>query len=67
MLAKHAIDDCGRLGLNALFALLLDVNSPSIRLLERHGFTRWGHLPDVADLGGGRRCGQFIYGINLDR
>ncbi len=46
------------------FALLLDINSTSVRLLEKFGFTRWGHMPDVADIDG-RECGHLIYGLRV--
>ena len=52
------------LGFKTLFAILLDVNQPSVRLLEKHGFTRWGHLPRIAQLDG-RECGQYYYGRRI--
>jgi len=60
-LLQHAIDDCPRLGLKTLFALLLEVNTPSVCLLESLGFVRWGYMPDVADFDG-CECGHLIYG-----
>jgi len=60
-LIKHAISQCERLGIKTLFALLLDSNTPSVRILEKFGFTRWGHMPNVADFGG-RECGHLVYG-----
>lgn len=63
-LINHSIEQSASLGLKNLFALLLDINKPSIKLLERCGFKKWGHLPKVAEIDG-RECGQFIYGINI--
>jgi L-amino acid N-acyltransferase YncA len=60
-LMDHAIKNSVRLGFRNLMAILLDQNTASIRLLEKHGFRRWGHLPDIADFDG-TVCGQFIYG-----
>ena len=52
------------LGLKHLFAILLGCNSASVHLLEQRGFARWGHLPDIADLGE-TICGQYLYGRAL--
>lgn len=63
-LIKHAIDDCKRLKKNSLLAVLLDINIPSISILEKFGFKKWGHFPDIIDLDG-KICGQLIYGLKL--
>ena len=47
-----------------LFAILLDINTQSIAILEKFGFERWGHLPKVADING-NVCGQLIYGKHI--
>ena len=47
-----------------LYAILLDINTPSINLLEKMGFEKWGHLPKVAEVDG-QICGQFIYGKHI--
>lgn len=60
-LLQHAVNDSPRLGLKTLFALLLDVNNPSVSLLESLGFRRWGYMPDVVDFDG-HECGHLIYG-----
>jgi L-amino acid N-acyltransferase YncA len=64
MLMRHAIGMAPQLGLTTYIAILLDVNQASIRLLERYGFARWGHLPGVADFDG-REMGQYYYGRRL--
>ena len=61
-LITHAIDQCPRLQLKTLFAILLDVNPASANILARHGFTQWGHLPGVAEIDG-RECGHLYYGL----
>jgi len=48
-------------GLDTLLAFLLDINKASVRLLEKHGFTCWGHFPGIADFDG-FICGQYVYG-----
>ena len=63
-LLNYMINDCKRLGIKNLFALLLEVNKSSIIILEKFGFTEWGFMPDVANLNG-KKCGHLIYGKNL--
>jgi phosphinothricin acetyltransferase len=60
-LMNHAIRECRAIGIDGLLAILLDINAPSISLLEKFGFERWGHLPGVANLKE-VRAGQYIYG-----
>jgi phosphinothricin acetyltransferase len=60
-LIEYSITRAPKIGLRNLFAILLDVNKVSIRLLEKYGFEKWGHLPEIADFNG-TICGQFIYG-----
>ena len=50
--------------LETLLAFLLDINSTSVKLLEKFGFSRWGHFPGIAETGNGE-CGQYVYGIRL--
>jgi L-amino acid N-acyltransferase YncA len=47
-LVRHALAEAPRLGKRVLFAILLERNEPSIRLLKKYGFELWGRLPDVA-------------------
>jgi len=60
-LIERAIELCPRLKIKTLFAILLDINSESIHILEKIGFQKWGHMPNVADFGGAE-CGHFYYG-----
>lgn len=60
-LVQHALSEAPTLGFTHLLAVLMDVNSASIRLLEKHQFERWGHLPEIARFDTAI-CGQFIYG-----
>ena len=63
-LMGHALADCPRLGIQVLVAILLDCNQPSLKLLEKSGFEKWGYLPEVADLSG-RLCGHLYYGRKM--
>ena len=63
-LIQHAIDECPQREIKTLFAILLDINSDSERVLEKFGFRKWGHMPRVADFDG-EECGHFYYGLRL--
>ncbi|MGI9331487.1 MAG: GNAT family N-acetyltransferase [Gammaproteobacteria bacterium] len=63
-LIQHAMDQCPLLGIKTLFAILLDINRPSTRILAKLGFEQWGHMPRVADFDG-RECGHLYYGRRL--
>jgi phosphinothricin acetyltransferase len=60
-LIRHAIDQCPGLKIKNLFTMLMEVNKPSIRILEKFDFVKWGHMPDVAEFDG-KTCGHLIYG-----
>lgn len=60
-LMEHALAGCARLGYRVLLAIVLEWNDPSVRLLEKFGFQKWGMLPEVADFSG-RLCGHLYYG-----
>jgi L-amino acid N-acyltransferase YncA len=51
-LVRHALAEAPALGKRVLFAIVLERNEPSVRLLEKCGFALWGRLPDVALIGG---------------
>ncbi len=63
-LMQHAISDCNRIGKKSLLAIILDINFPTIGLLENFNFEKWGHLPDIIEIDG-KKCGQFIYGLKI--
>ena len=64
-LVEACIARAPQLDVKSLFALFLETNQPSRRLLEKFGFRRWGHLPRVAVIDG-REVGQLIYGLRVD-
>ena len=63
-LVHYTIESAKSLGFKNLISILLDLNEPSIHILEKFGFDKWGHLPDVADIDG-VICGQYIFGKKL--
>jgi len=48
-LIEESINYSRRINLKTLFAIVLDRNIGSIKLLEKFGFEKWGHLPNIAD------------------
>jgi len=63
-LLRHALIAAKKLDFKHAFALLLDTNFPSVYLLEKFDFVKWGHFPNVAEIDGAI-CGQFYYGKHL--
>jgi L-amino acid N-acyltransferase YncA len=63
-LINFTIESAQKLGFKNLITILLDMNKPSIYILEKFGFEKWGHLPGIAEIDG-TICGQFIYGKKL--
>ena len=65
ILLNEIINDCHRVKIKTLVAILLDVNKKSIRLLKKYGFKKWGHFPDVIEFED-KICGQVIYGLKIE-
>jgi|SRR5215213_7450872 len=63
-LVEHALAACPRLGIRHLFAIVLEGNQASLKLLEKMGFAQWGYLPRVADFDG-KEVGHLYYGRHL--
>ncbi len=64
VLLKHMIQDCPRLKLLHIVAILLDCNPGSIKLLEKFGFECWGRLPGVIHFED-KTCDHLYYGKNV--
>ena len=65
-LLQHAIDMCPSLQIKTLFAILIDSNDASIRLLEKYGFEKWGYMPRVAEFDG-TEFGHVYYGLRIEK
>jgi L-amino acid N-acyltransferase YncA len=63
-LISHAIDECTGLGIKTLFAIILDMNRDSTKILDKFHFEEWGHMPNVADFDG-EECGHLYYGLRI--
>ncbi|WP_123040174.1 GNAT family N-acetyltransferase [Cohnella candidum] len=55
LLIARAIEECPRLAISNLVGFVFGHNEPSLGLLRKFGFERWGHLPGVAVLDGVER------------
>jgi phosphinothricin acetyltransferase len=63
-LIAHALAACPALRIRHLFAIVLETNQASLRLLEKMGFEQWGYLPRVADFDG-EEVGHLYYGRHV--
>lgn len=63
-LMSFMLEECKRIGKKSLVAFLLDINQPSIRLLEKFNFEKWGLLPRVLDFPSAKHS-HLIMGLNL--
>ncbi len=59
------LDKSRELGYEVVIATLLSLNEKSIGLLRKFGFSQWGRLPEIMNMGNGVRCDFLIYGLNL--
>lgn len=50
-LLSFALARAPEIGVSVLIAILLNKNPPSIALLEKFGFSRWGTMPGIAQIG----------------
>jgi phosphinothricin acetyltransferase len=54
-LVESAISHAPQIQVDTLLGFIFGHNAASLTLFERHGFERWGFLPNVALLGGVER------------
>jgi phosphinothricin acetyltransferase len=63
-LIEHALAACPALQIRHLFAIVLEGNQASLKLLEKIGFAQWGYLPRVANFDG-KEVGHLYYGRHV--
>ena len=63
-LVEHALAACPALGIKHVFAIVLDGNQASVKLLKKMDFEKWGYLPKVADFDG-KEVSHLYYGRHL--
>ena len=61
LLMDFAIKQAPSYNIKHLFAILLEPNVASIKLLEKFGFERWACLPNIANIDG-EWCSHVYYG-----
>lgn len=64
LLIEKTIENAKYNGIKNLYAILLEINTNSINILEKFDFEKWGYLPKVAQINE-KLLGQFIYGKNI--
>lgn len=64
-LIEHALAACPALGIEHLFAIVLEGNEASLKLLRKAGFGQWGYLPRVANFDG-QEIGHLYYGRHVE-
>ncbi len=64
-LLKFAIDRAREINIKTLIAILLESNTPSIRLLGKFNFQKWGDMPNVAEFDG-IECNHQFFGLRID-
>jgi len=47
-----------------LIAIILEYNIPSLALMKKFKFEKWGYLPNIADFDG-KECGHVYYGLRV--
>jgi L-amino acid N-acyltransferase YncA len=58
------ISACAHLEIKTLITYILEQNEPSIGLMNKYGFERWGFLPKIADFDG-KEFAHTIYGKRI--
>lgn len=48
----YAINKCPELNITALTGFIFGHNEPSLKLFYKHGFEKWAHMPQIADMEG---------------
>jgi phosphinothricin acetyltransferase len=64
-LIEYALFAGKELGYKTFFAIILDKNEASIKLLHKFGFEKWGYMPNVANFNG-EECGHIYLGNRFD-
>ncbi len=49
---NYAVEKCPALHITSLLGFIFGHNEPSLKLFYKHGFEKWAHLPEIADMEG---------------
>lgn len=61
---QETINHAKEEGFNNIFAIMLDINTKSKKVLESLNFEIWGHLPDIVEFDN-YTCGQYYIGKKI--
>jgi L-amino acid N-acyltransferase YncA len=64
MLVEQALKVAPEYHFKTLFAVILENNNPSIKLVEKNGLEKWGFMPAVAEIKG-ETLGHLYYGCRI--
>lgn len=64
-LLDFVINNSYKYQIKNLIAILLEHNVPSIKLLEKFGFEKWGLMPDIVNFSG-EEYGHLYYGLRIN-
>lgn len=62
---EEALSLAPSLGIRSIMAFIFGHNKPSIKLFEKFGFQKWGHMPGIAEMDE-QRYDLVILGIELE-
>lgn len=65
-LMKRAIQAAQEIGYRNLVAVVFDTNIASRKLVKKHGFKLWGHMPEAVDIDG-KLIGCDYWGLKLEK
>ena len=63
-LIEFVESQCNNFGIKTLFAIIIDTNEASIKLIEKCGYKKWGHLPKIA-IFDNTEVGHLYYGKRI--
>jgi phosphinothricin acetyltransferase len=64
-LIEYLESKCNKLGIKTLFAIIIDNNEASIKLIEKCKYEKWGHLPKIANFDS-IEVGHLYYGKRVE-
>lgn len=66
MMMQRAIEAAREIGFRNLVAVVFDTNFSSRKLVKKHGFKLWGHIPDAVDIDG-KTIGCDYWGLKIEK
>lgn len=63
-LMKYCLNHLKDYNIKHVICILLEINTASIGLLKKFGFSLWGELPKIVNIDG-KICNHLYYGLNI--